>query len=321
MVCNVVRFKNNNNDDVAAWGVLENNTIYPLKGQYASTKELLNHGKGEAFSLMNEEGKNSDIFLNEVTILPPVTKPCLVLCQGANYREHMIESGMNPDNKKFNMIFNKSAASITGPMDNIIKPDHVNLLDYEVELGLVIGKDITSAVHITEDKLSEYIAAIVIGNDVSARDVQVPQMQFFKGKSYRSFCPVGPVLCLLSEDEIGYVNNLELTLTVNDEVRQQDNTKNLVFKPAETLSELSQISDMHVGDLVMTGTPAGCAMRIPPAFVQKIGALLPEPVKWKMFNKMQGRKREYLNAGDVVRASIRSLDGIIDLGAQENRVV
>ncbi len=320
MVCNVVRFKKTESD-VIAWGVLDNNFIYPLTGLYATTKEFLNSGKEEAFALLNTKDKKSDICFGDVTILSPVTKPCLVLCQGANYREHMIDSGMNPDHKKFNMIFNKSDASITGAMNDIVKPDHVNLLDYEVELGLIIGTEISKSETITDNMLSKYVAGIVIGNDVSARDVQVPQMQFFKGKSYRTFCPVGPVLCLLSEEEIGYIHNLELTLTVNDEIRQQDNTKNLVFKPAETLTELSQISDMHVGDLIMTGTPSGCALRIPPPLVQKIGALLPEPVKWNLFNKTQSRRREYLNAGDVVRTTIRSLDGVIDLGMQENRVV
>ena len=98
MVCNVVRFKKTESD-VIAWGVLDNNIIYPLTGSYATTKELLNNGKEEAFSLLNNRDKKSDIFFSDVTILSPVTKPCLVLCQGANYREHMIDSGMNPDHK------------------------------------------------------------------------------------------------------------------------------------------------------------------------------------------------------------------------------
>ncbi|OUS26885.1 fumarylacetoacetate hydrolase [Gammaproteobacteria bacterium 45_16_T64] len=320
MVCNVVRYSKNNQSQTG-WGVLFSETIFPLSGDYQSTAEFLNEGKEEALSIDPSKKSKNTISLFEVTLLSPVTKPCLVLCQGANYREHMIESGMNPDDKNFNMFFNKSAASISGPSDDIIKPNHVSLLDYEVELGLVIGKNITSEEKISRRNIGDYVAGVVIGNDVSARDVQVPQMQFFKGKSYRSFCPVGPVLCLLSKEELSYLDDLELTLTVNDELRQQDNTRNLVFKPDETLTELSQVSDMRVGDLVLTGTPAGCALRIPSPLVTKIGALLPEKTKWKMFKKTQGRRSQYLNAGDVVRATIRSLDGVVDLGTQENRVV
>ena len=85
------------------------------------------------------------------------------------------------------------------------------------------------------------MAGICIGNDVSARDIQIPQMQFHKGKSYRGFCPLGPVLCLLEQDELHYLDDLQLELRVNGQVRQSDSTRNLVFKPAETLSEFSQI--------------------------------------------------------------------------------
>lgn len=320
MVCHVVRYIRNN-QDTSEWGVLFQETIVPLSENYETTAAFLEHGKAEALSIKPKKASKKTLSIGDVRVLSPITKPCLVLCQGANYRDHMIESGMNPDDKQFNMFFNKSAASISGPSDDIIKPSHVNLLDYEVELGLVIGKNITAEERITRRNIGDYVAGIVIGNDVSARDVQVPQMQFFKGKSYRSFCPVGPVLCLLSGDEVNYLDDLELTLTVNDELRQQDNTRNLVFKPDETLTELSQVSDMHVGDLVLTGTPAGCALRIPSPLVAKIGGLLPERTKWKMFNKTQGRRDQYLNSGDRVRATIRSLDGVIDLGTQENRVV
>ena len=322
MACHVVRFQKNGSSEIQ-WGVLEEK-IYPIAGDYSLTADFIAQGKDKAFTLQADiqagrvtEGLN----VEEVTLLPPVTKPCQVLCQGANYRKHMIESGMNPDDKKFNMFFNKSAASISGPNTDIIKPEHVRLLDYEVELGLVIGASVTEAQNFQVADLSKVIAGIVIGNDVSARDVQVPQMQFYKGKSYRTFCPVGPYLCLLKPEEIKYLDQLELKLTVNGEVRQSDNTKNLVFKPAETLSELSQVTDLNVGDLVMTGTPAGCAMRIPSPVVTKVAALLPEATKWKMFKKTQSKRRQYLQAGDIVRTTIASLDGVIDLGVQENRVV
>src|SRR3990167_2931469 len=127
----------------------------------------------------------------------------------------MIDSGIDPDAKRFNMFFNKSTASITGPVGNIIKPPHVTLLDYEIELTLVLGARTSGPVAVTNDNLHEYVAGICVGNDVSARDIQIPQMQFHKGKSYRTFCPLGPVLCLLDANEMHYLNGLQLTLAVN----------------------------------------------------------------------------------------------------------
>lgn len=322
MVCHVVRYQKSKSaaNSQVFWGVIEGEHIKTLDQFYETTQQFLNEGRANAFALAADDAIKPNIQKSEVRLLSPVTKPCQVLCQGANYRQHIIESGMNPDDKKYNMFFNKSSASISGPTDNVEKPDHVVLLDYEVELGLVIGKEIKSNCSITDENIGHYVAGIVIGNDISARDVQVPQMQFFKGKSYRSFCPVGPVLCLLQPEDAHYLHDMLLTLTVNGEVRQQDTTRNLVFKPAETLTELSTVADLYVGDLVLTGTPAGCAMRIPPAFIARASGLLPDRVKWSLFTKMQAKRSQYLQRGDLIRTRIESSDGVIDLGIQENRV-
>lgn len=321
MPVNIVRFKTLDNP-APRWGVVDDG-IFEIEGTYETTADFLEIGKGKAFALADtvRTERGTATHLDEAEILSPVTNPCQVLCQGANYRQHMIESGMNPDEKNFNMIFNKSAGCINEPSGNIVRPKHVKLLDYEVELGLVIGKAVKQPTEIKKTDLSTYVAGLVIGNDISARDVQVPQMQFFKGKSYRSFCPVGPYLCLLEDADIHYLDQLDLTLTVNGDVRQNDSTANLVFKPAETLSELSQIADLNVGDLVLTGTPAGCAMRIPsPLFVKLLG-LLPERKKWGLFLKKQVERSEYLQPGDVIETRISSRDGVIDLGLQRNAIV
>ena len=243
-----------------------------------------------------------------------------VLCQGANYRQHMIDSGMNPDDKSFNMFFTKSTASITGPVGKIIKPRHVQLLDYEIELTLVLGKKTSSPVQVTRENLHEYVAGICIGNDVSARDIQIPQMQFHKGKSYRTFCPLGPVLCLLDREEMHYLDELQLALTVNGERRQYDSTANLVYKPAETLTEFSQIHDFEPGDVLMTGTPSGCALGLPAPALVKVSSLLPEAKRWALFINSQKRRTQYLKVGDRVRSTITSNDGVINLGEQ-NHVV
>ena len=146
-------------------------------------------------------------------------------------------------------------------------------------------------------------------------------MQFYKGKSFRTFGPVGPYLCLVDASNAQALRDLQLTLTVNGEVRQHDNTKNLVHGPAATLTELSGVHDLYPGDLIATGTPAGCALSIPSPMKQRIAALLPEKKKWEMFMSVQARRTQYLKAGDVVEARIKSADGAIDLGVQRNRVV
>jgi 2,4-diketo-3-deoxy-L-fuconate hydrolase len=332
MACNVVRYQYkerhkalNKETSSVHWGIHQDG-IYPISGSYPTTAHFLEEGKQQAFALLEELQKplkgvsHTKITLDTVDILSPVTNPCQVLCQGANYRQHMIESGMNPDDKKFNMIFNKSAACITSYNGNIVRPDHVKLLDYEIELGLIIGTSVTEATEVSDDNLHRFVAAIVIGNDVSARDIQIPQMQFFKGKSYRTFCPVGPYLCLLEPDDFAYLSQLNLLLSVNGEVRQQDSTANLVFKPAETLTELSLIADLNVGDLILTGTPAGCAMRAPSANMQRLGGLLKEAKKWQIFNKMQAKRTQYLKPGDLVEARIFSTNDHINLGVQRNLV-
>ena len=321
MPCNVVRYKSTQSNKIH-WGLLDGD-IYPIQGEFPQTSDFIAQGRTIAFEMAANLGdfQASTLALSEVELLSPITNPCQVICQGANYRQHMIESGMNPDAKNFNMIFNKSAACITSPNGDIVKPKHVKLLDYEVELGLVIGSPVTQVMQISKSELSNYVAGLVIGNDVSARDVQVPQMQFFKGKSYRTFCPVGPYLCLLEPADFIYLDKLQLTLKVNGETRQDDSTAGLVFKPAETLSELSQIADLNVGDLILTGTPAGCAMQAPKPYMVRLLGLIPDHKKWPLFIKMQSKRSQYLKPGDKIEVCIKSVDGVIDLGTQRNTVV
>jgi 2-keto-4-pentenoate hydratase/2-oxohepta-3-ene-1,7-dioic acid hydratase in catechol pathway len=219
------------------------------------------------------------------------------------------------------MIFTKATSCIVPADSQLIKPKNVKFLDYEIELGLVLRRDIMSRQVISDGNLHEYVAGVVIVNDYSARDIQIPQMQFYKGKSYRTFGPVGPYLCLLERHDIPKLKTLDLTLTVNGAVRQKDSTANLVYGPAETLAELSGVHNLRAGDLLATGTPAGCALSIPSPAKQRIAALLPEAAKWKFFMKVQAKRPQYLRAGDIVEARIASPDGSIDLGVQRNHVV
>jgi 2-keto-4-pentenoate hydratase/2-oxohepta-3-ene-1,7-dioic acid hydratase in catechol pathway len=228
---------------------------------------------------------------------------------------------MDPDVKAFNMFFEKSDCSMSPPVGDVVRPAHVALLDYEIELALVFRKPINGPVTVTPDNIGDYVFGLAIANDISARDVQLPQTQFFKGKSYRGFCPVGPYLTVPEADEFHYLDHLTLTLAVNNIVRQQDSTANLVFKPAETITELSQFSDVAPGDILLTGTPSGCALRAPKPFVRKLMQLLiPEPKLWKLFREGQAKSGRYLKSGDVMTLTIASADRVIDLGEQRTTV-
>jgi len=304
-------------DSDVEWGLIDDGKVAPLKKNFATTADLVRYADQNNNVLPVQD---KIVNLSELAILSPVTSNQQFVCQGANYRQHMIESGMDPDEKSYNMIFRKASSCISPADTDVIKPAHVRFLDYEIELGLIIKRPIEKSVTVTAGNLADYVAGIVIVNDYSARDIQIPEMQFYKGKSYRTFGPVGPVLCLLQPDEMHYLDKLLLSLTVNGKVRQQDSTSNLVFRPAETLTELSGVQDFHPGDLLATGTPAGCALSIPSPIAQKLGGLIPEKQKWKMFMQIQ-KKRPYLQKGDVVEANIRSFDGVIDLGRQRNNVI
>lgn len=314
MSINIVRFEY---QDQTQWGVIRDTRITPVPGTYATTGDFVRNTTLAQLAALDGEL----IAVSAVKLLSPVTRNQQFICQGANYRQHMIESGMDPDVKTYNMIFTKASSCIVPADSDVIKPKRVQFLDYEIELGLVMRQAIHGPVDVTDDNLYEYVAGAVIVNDYSARDVQIPQMQFYKGKSFRTFGPVGPWLTLLEPREISALRSLQLKLTVNDKLRQNDTTANLVYGPAETLTELSRVHDLEAGDLLATGTPAGCALSVPSPTKQKMAAMLPEKAKWEMFLKVQAARPQYLKPGDVVEARIHSSDGRIDLGTQRNRIV
>ncbi|GAA6132680.1 fumarylacetoacetate hydrolase family protein [Halopseudomonas sabulinigri] len=316
MAINIVRFEH---QGVVGWGVLQGIQIARVEGDFATTGDFI---AGTSLAALKALAPGQ-LAVSEVKLLSPVTRSQQFVCQGANYRQHMIESGLDPDAKHYNMIFTKAASCIVAADSDLIKPKGVRFLDYEVELGLIIKREITGSVKVTDANLLDYVAGLVVVNDYSARDVQIPQMQFYKGKSFRTFGPVGPYLCLLEPGDAGYLKNLNLSLKVNGQSRQADSTANMVFGPAETLTELSGVHDFAPGDLIATGTPHGCALTVPSPAKQRLAAALLSPAKrMQTFLKMQeARANYYLKAGDVVETGIRSADGVIDLGVQRNRVV
>ena len=303
-------------EDRTLWGVVRGREVVPV-GEYAGTCDFLERGRPKVGS---PEGHG--IPLANVRLLSPVTRPARLIAQGVNYADHRKEGGYGAAKPPYNMIFTKADSSLCGPQDAVVCPPHVRLLDYEIELGLVVGRRITGPVDVTPENLHEYVAGLTITNDVSARDVQIPQEQWDKGKSYRTFCPTGPYLYLLDAEDVALLDNLELRLWVNSELRQSASTADMLYKPAETLRELSGVMDLDPGDLILTGTPAGVAIAPPPKAVQKATALVLTPERRsELFVKGQLKNPRYLKPGDLIRASIYSNDGRVDLGAQLNTVV
>ncbi|OBG91757.1 fumarylacetoacetase [Mycobacterium sp. E3251] len=260
------------------------------------------------------------VAVDTLSLISPVTRPCRVIAQMTNFESHVRDAGMDPASVPLT-FFRKASASINGPFDDIVKPQHVRLLDYEVEVGLVIGRAIAIGTTITDDNLGDFIAGLVVTNDVSARDIQLPQTQFYEAKSYPTFTPVGPELVLLNANELKRFGDLRLRLSVNGQERQNALVEgDMLYRPLEALQSLTQFQELAPGDLVLTGTPAGTALSAPPKPVQLIGNLLPPAMKWKMFFSRQAANQNYLHDGDVVEASVATDDGAIDLGTQRTTV-
>ena len=319
MATSLVRYAPPHQPEHALWGVLFDRHIAPLSGTYPTTASLIEHGQAESRALTAAQ---ASVSIDEVKVLSPITTNQQFLCQGINYGSHVRESGMDPANIPFNTFFTKASSSLTGPHDDVVRPRHVKLLDYEIELGLVMGRSLTAGMQVKPDRLHEVLAGVTIVNDVSARDVQLPQGQFYKGKSYRTFGPAGPVLLLLEPAEWARWPELHMQLSVNGQVRQDAYCRDMLHQPHQTVSEFSALQDLNAGDLIATGTPAGCAAKAPgklPMWVAR--HFLSEATKWRMFIKGGERNPMYLQPNDVMSLSIRTDDGRLDLGQQRSRVV
>lgn len=259
---------------------------------------------------------SESVAVDSLELMSPVTAPCRVVAQMTNFESHVRDAGMDPATIPLT-FFRKSSASISGPFADIVKPTHVRFLDYEVEIGLVVGRDIPVGTTLSEADLPGAIAGLVITDDVSARDIQLPQTQFYEAKSYPTFTPVGPELVLLDADELKRFGDLRLRLHVNGEQRQNALVEgDMLYRPLQALQALSRFQDLSAGDLILTGTPVGTALSAPPKPIEIIGNLLPPAVKWKAFFKRQAANPKYLKDGDVVEATIATDDGAIELGTQ-----
>jgi len=257
---------------------------------------------------------------DSVDLLSPVTAQARVVAQAVNYRSHATDSGFDPDAVQ-PAFFRKASHSITGPGGDIIRPGGVGFLDYEVELGLVIGADLPVGTTVTGADLARYVAALVVANDVSARQIQLVKTQFYESKSYPTFTPVGPWLTLVDASDLARLDSLRLTLSVNGEVRQDSTAADMIIHPARALTLLSRFQPMAPGDLLLTGTPGGTALKAPGKIAGLLAGVLPPATRWKLFFGQQAANPRYLRDGDVITATIASPDGQLDLGTQHTTVV
>lgn len=193
-----------------------------------------------------------------------IARPGMIMCIGLNYSDHAKESNMDLPAEP--IIFGKATNTLAGPNDDVSIPRQGDKTDYEVELGVILNRDVTYLKNETEAAAA--IAGYCIVNDLSERAFQLERGgQWIKGKSCPGFSPVGPYL--VTPESAGDINNLDMELKVNGEIRQKGNTRFMVFKPAYLIYYLSQFMTLEAGDLITTGTPAGVALGMkPPAYLK-----------------------------------------------------
>ncbi|WP_421704340.1 fumarylacetoacetate hydrolase family protein [Aliiroseovarius sp.] len=194
---------------------------------------------------------------------PPVTGVGKFLCIGLNYSDHAEEAGMDAPPEP--ILFLKATSAICGPNDPIRLPRGSQKTDWEVELGVVIGKP---AKYVPEAEALDHVAGYVLVNDVSEREYQIERAgQWTKGKSCDTFGPIGP--WLVTPDEVGDPQDLDMALEVNGQRMQTGNTSKMIFGVAQVISYLSQLMTLHPGDVIATGTPPGVGMgRTPPTYLR-----------------------------------------------------
>ncbi|WP_446210277.1 fumarylacetoacetate hydrolase family protein [Micromonospora sp. IBSANI012] len=298
-----------------AWWVLTPTGAAKVDTSATTTAELL----ADRPAIDAATTSTDTVPVDDLALVSPVTAPCRVVAQMTNFVSHVKDTNGNPETVPLT-FFRKTSGSISGPFADVVRPGHVTLLDYEVEIGLVFGREMPVGTTITADNVAEYIAGLVVTNDVSARDVQLPKTQFYEAKSYPTFTPVGPALVLLDADELKRFTDLRLKLWVNGELRQDMLATDMIYTPVQALQTLTRFQRIDPGDLLLTGTPVGTALSAPPKPVMFLVSLLPPAVKWKMFFKGQLQNPRYLKDGDVVEATIATDDGAIDLGRQRTVV-
>ena len=250
-----------------------------VKGDKVSTKDEITYSTGVPIPLSVKDflfdgwydeikNKINDLPFEEniskFKLLPPIPNPNKIICLAFNYVDHAKEQGLQaPDDPA---IVIKPRTALNSTDSDIVCPDFVTQLDYEIELALIIGKNCKN---ISVENAKDVIFGYMVFNDVSARDIQFKDKQFTRGKSFDSFAPCGP--WITTADEIQDPQNLKMTTKVNGEIRQNSSSNNMFIKIPEIVSKISKVMTLEKGDIISTGTPAGVMLNKPNAVFLKNG--------------------------------------------------
>jgi 2,4-didehydro-3-deoxy-L-rhamnonate hydrolase len=244
----------------AADGTLPASMIEFLRGNFVErTQALLADTK-------NRPAK-SVVDAVKVRLGAPVPRPGQIVCVGLNYKDHADEQGL--EYPKAPLLFGKSPMAAAGPNDDVVYPDGVEQLDYEVELGVVIGR---TAKKVSAADALKYVAGYCVFHDVSARCCQFGDKQWFRGKSFDTFAPFGPAL--VTADEVADPHALALSCKVNGEVRQNSNTNKLIHTVDKIIEYITRGITLQPGDVIATGTPSGVGVFLKPPRLLKKGDLV-----------------------------------------------
>jgi 2-keto-4-pentenoate hydratase/2-oxohepta-3-ene-1,7-dioic acid hydratase in catechol pathway len=262
-------------------GLWKDGRIVDLRNTFSEVPDIgeafFRSGWLEKISGITDPGRKVD-----ERIACPVHRPSKIICLGKNYAEHAREGGFEkPENP---LIFCKTPNTLNGPFDPIVLPKSSGQVDWEVELAVVIGKE---GKRIPKNEALDYIAGYTVFNDVSGREAQFSDSQWFRGKSFDTFAPMGPFI--VTPDEIEDVHNLRLTAIVDGEIMQDGNTCDMIFDIPTIIENISEDMTLIPGDIIATGTPAGVGIfRDPPVVlkpgnivecrIEKIGAIINEVV-------------------------------------------
>jgi len=245
-------------------GILDGDTIRDLSG-VIDDWDSVNINKLTFARIAALDLNTLPVVDSSVRIGPCVANPGKVICIGLNYSDHAAEAGMDVPPEP--VVFFKATSAVCGPDDNVVIPRNSEKTDWEVELGVVIGRH---AKYVGEAEALDHVAGYCVVNDVSERAFQIERAgQWVKGKSADSFGPIGP--WLVSRDEIADPQKLDLWLEINGERRQNGNTDTMVYGVVHLVSYLSQFMSLHPGDVISTGTPPGVGMGMKPPTYLKSG--------------------------------------------------
>lgn len=259
-----------------------------LEGFIAKSGRTIETVEAALNSLPEKVIEQAFLPIGDVNILAPLMRPPKIICLGLNYVDH-IEEDITKRGKTIPdepVIFLKPSTAIIGPEEPIVKPSFVKQLDYEAELAIIIG---AGARNVPIEAAGSHIFGYTILNDVSARDIQLKDGQWTRGKSFDTFAPIGP--CIITRNQLPNPMNLYIRTWVNGELRQNSSTKNMVFNVYEIVHHLSRAMTLEPCDIIATGTPAGVGI-----------ALKPEP--------------KFLKKGDVITIEIEGI-GILENFVEE----